>query len=120
MSSVMGEWGALLLRAFQAPGGPSSRSPWGVLFRDALLRRLILRYVLCRAALGLHNLVGTNVSHLPRCVPELPREVAPDAPEIVGGIARLAACLGRAGTFGSKALSVGSLGGSPMSVNTVQ
>jgi hypothetical protein len=31
MNSVMGEWSALLLRAFQAPG--SAKSPWSVVFR---------------------------------------------------------------------------------------
>jgi hypothetical protein len=31
MNSVMGEWSALVLRAFQAPG--SAKSPWSVVFR---------------------------------------------------------------------------------------
>lgn len=31
MNSVMGEWAALALRAFQAPG--SAKSPWSVVFR---------------------------------------------------------------------------------------
>lgn len=31
LNSVMGEWAALVLRAFQAPG--SSKSPWSVVFR---------------------------------------------------------------------------------------
>ncbi|KAI8476092.1 MAG: protein SCAI [Monoraphidium minutum] len=116
MNAVMGEWGALLLRAFQAPGGGASRSPWSVVFRDALMRRVVLRYILARAALGLHTSVGTNPAHLPRCYPDLPKEAAPDAPEIAAGVARLAACLGRAKAFGKTALSVGS--GSPMSAST--
>lgn len=115
MNSVMGEWGALLLRAFASPPGGAPRSPWAVAFRDALLRRLVLRYVLCRAALGLHTKVGTDPAHLPRCYPELPKEVAPDAPEIVAGIGRLAACLGKARAFGKTALPVPSGGGSPLS-----
>jgi len=104
----MGEWGALLLRAFQTSAGASAapRPPWSVLFKDALLRRLVLRYILCRAALGLHSGVGTNSSNLPRCYPDLPRSVAPDAPEIVSGIARLAACLGKSRVFGKTALKV--------------
>jgi hypothetical protein len=69
----MGEWAALLLRSFQAPGAP--KSPWSVVFRDALLRRLTLRFVLCRAALTLHTSVGGNPANLPRVFPELPKEV---------------------------------------------
>jgi hypothetical protein len=105
MGSVFGEWGALLLRAFAAPGpGAAPRSPWAPLFRDALLRRLILRYVLARAALGLHAKAGANPAHLPRCFPDLPKEVAPAAAEIVAGVHRLAACLGRGRSFGKAAL----------------
>lgn len=113
MNSVMGEWAALLLRAFQAPG---PKSPWSVVFRDALLRRVTLRFVLCRAALSLHTAVGSNPAHLPRVFPDLPKEVAADAPEIVAGIQRLAECLDKSSTFSDKAASLSS--GSPMSTTT--
>lgn len=43
--------------------------------RDALLRRLTLRFVLCRAALTLHTVAGRNPAHLPTVFPELPKEV---------------------------------------------
>lgn len=43
-------------------------------------------------------------------------QVAPDAPEIVAGIARLAECLDKASTFSDRAASFSS--GSPMSTNT--
>lgn len=121
MNSVMGEWAALLLRAFQvrrrsldamrlagaccivrrriaglawlsharlltaahvalAAGTPrvqvpGPKSPWSVVFRDALLRRLVLRFVLCRAALSLHTSVGRDPANLPKVFPELPKEV---------------------------------------------
>lgn len=114
MNSVMGEWSALTLRAFQATG--STKSPWSVVFRDALLRRLTLRFVLCRAALTLHTVAGRNPANLPTVFPELPKEVAADAPEIVAGIARLAECLDKASTFSDRAASFSS--GSPMSTNT--
>jgi hypothetical protein len=78
MNSVMGEWAALLLRSFQAPGAP--KSPWSVVFRDALLRRLTLRFVLCRAALTLHTSVGGNPANLPRVFPDLPKEVSHTRP----------------------------------------
>jgi hypothetical protein len=53
----MGEWGAAMMHTF-AMAGP--RSPWQVVFRDALLRRLVLRFVLCRAALSLHMSVSAE------------------------------------------------------------
>jgi len=46
-----------------------------VYHRDALLRRLTLRFVLCRAALTLHTVAGRNPAHLPTVFPELPKEV---------------------------------------------
>lgn len=46
-----------------------------VCHRDALLRRLTLRFVLCRAALTLHTVAGRNPAHLPTVFPELPKEV---------------------------------------------
>lgn len=44
--------------------------------RDALLRRITLRFVLCRAALTLHTVAGRNPAHLPTVFPELPKEVS--------------------------------------------
>jgi hypothetical protein len=44
--------------------------------RDALLRRVTLRFVLCRAALTLHTVAGRNPAHLPTVFPELPKEVS--------------------------------------------
>ncbi|GBF98142.1 hypothetical protein Rsub_10554 [Raphidocelis subcapitata] len=96
LGAVMGEWGALLLRTF---GAAMPRSPWAAVFRDALLRRLVLRYVLCRASLALHATVGARPEHLPSCFPELPREVDPAAPEIAAGVQRLAACVGAGRVF---------------------
>jgi hypothetical protein len=43
-------------------------------------------------------------------------QVAPDAPEIVAGIQRLAECLDKVERFGDRAASMSS--GSPMSTNT--
>ena len=53
----MGEWGALMLRSFSTSG---PKCPWQVVFRDALLRRVVLRFVLCRAALALHLQVSRS------------------------------------------------------------
>jgi hypothetical protein len=71
----MGEWAALLLRSFQATPAGGKASPWSVVFRDALLRRITLRFILCRAALTLHTVTGRSAANLPTVFPELPKEV---------------------------------------------
>jgi hypothetical protein len=112
--AVLGGWAALAQRAFT---GPAAKSPWAPLFQDALLRRVILRFVLCRAMLALHATVGQSASHLPRTFPELPRELAADAPEIAQGVARIAAALGRSDVFVDRAVA-SAASGSPMSAAT--
>lgn len=114
MQATLGGWAALAQRAFS---GPQAKSPWAPLFQDALLRRLVLRFVLCRAMLALHATVGQSAAHLPRAFPELPRELAADAPEIAQGVARVAAALGRADAFTDRAVA-STASGSPMSAAT--
>jgi len=113
---ALGSWAALAARAF-APGGPAAKSPWAPLFQDALLRRLVLRFVLCRAMLALHATVGQSAAHLPRAFPGLPRELAADAPEVAAGVARIAAALGRADAFADRPVA-STASGSPMSAAT--
>ena len=49
---------------------------WVGLFGDVLLRRLILHFLLCRAALALHNEYGQSEDYQPTCFPPFP-EVNP-------------------------------------------
>jgi hypothetical protein len=114
VQATLGGWAALAQRAFS---GPQAKSPWAPLFQDALLRRIVLRFVLCRAMLALHATVGQSASHLPRAFPELPRELAADAPEIAQGVARIAAALGRSEAFTDRAVA-STASGSPMSAAT--
>lgn len=60
MNSVMGEWSALVLRAFQAPG--STKSPWSVVFRWVLQDLQLLPWV----KLYLH-VAATRVVRHERC-----------------------------------------------------
>lgn len=75
--------------------------------RDALLRRLTLRFVLCRAALTLHTVAGRNPAHLPTVFPELPKEVRGERGRtgLVGSggtVPRRALMQGRAGQGGEQ------------------
>ena len=45
---------------------------WGALFGDALCRRLIMRFLLCRAVLALHTGLSRAPELQPTCFPTLP------------------------------------------------
>ena len=46
---------------------------WVGMFGDVLLRRLILHFLLCRAALALHKDYGTVEDYQPTCFPPFPQ-----------------------------------------------
>ena len=46
---------------------------WVGMFGDVLLRRLILHFLLCRAALALHKDFGTVEDYQPTCFPPFPQ-----------------------------------------------
>lgn len=58
---------------------------WGALFGDALCRRLIMRFLLCRAVLALHTGLSRAPELQPTCFPALPEVRAPQ--ERIGDIA---------------------------------
>lgn len=68
---VLAGWGERL--AAEGGGeGWGTGQPWGALFGDVLMRRLILRFLLCRAALALHTTHSRDTSLQPTCFPALP------------------------------------------------
>lgn len=46
---------------------------WVGMFGDVLLRRLILHFLLCRAALALHKEYGKVEDYQPTCFPPFPQ-----------------------------------------------
>ena len=50
---------------------------WVGLFGDVLLRRLILHFLLCRAALALHKEYGQSEDYQPTCFPPFPEVPGP-------------------------------------------
>lgn len=63
---------------------------WAQVLSDPLLRRLILRFIFCRAALTLFSHHEEKDQYLPICVPHLPDSVAPTSKSVEATIARLA------------------------------
>ncbi|KAG9138510.1 hypothetical protein Leryth_012796 [Lithospermum erythrorhizon] len=72
---------------------------WAQFLSNPLLRRLILRFIFCRAVLTLFCLRENGDQYLPTCIPELPEYVAPHSEVVLPSIIRLANCLGVAGCF---------------------
>ncbi|XP_003578272.3 protein SCAI homolog isoform X1 [Brachypodium distachyon] len=62
---------------------------WGQILPDPFLRRLILRFIFCRAVLFYFH-PEEHVEHLPTCLPSLPESVSPKAKAIKTPILLLA------------------------------
>ncbi|KAL2551356.1 hypothetical protein Fot_04975 [Forsythia ovata] len=63
---------------------------WAQLLSDPFLRRLILRFIFCRAVLALFRLRESGDQYLPICIPELPNSVASFSKAVQSSIQRLA------------------------------
>ncbi|KAI3451187.1 hypothetical protein Pfo_007852 [Paulownia fortunei] len=63
---------------------------WAQLLCDPFLRRLILRFIFCRAVLTLFCLREKGDQYLPVCVPDLPNSVAVNSKAVQPAVTRLA------------------------------
>ncbi|PIN10461.1 hypothetical protein CDL12_16945 [Handroanthus impetiginosus] len=66
---------------------------WAQLLCDPFLRRLILRFIFCRAVLTLFCLRERGDQYLPVCIPELPSSVAVNSKAVQPSITQLASHL---------------------------
>uniref|UniRef100_A0A0D9XEP6 Protein SCAI n=1 Tax=Leersia perrieri TaxID=77586 RepID=A0A0D9XEP6_9ORYZ len=62
---------------------------WGQILPDVFLRRLIIRFIFCRAVIFYFH-PEENGEHLPTCLPSLPASVSPNAEAIMAPILELA------------------------------
>ncbi|XP_073149681.1 uncharacterized protein [Henckelia pumila] len=63
---------------------------WAQLLADPFLRRLIIRFIFCRAVLSLFCLRENGEQYLPVCIPELPNAVAVNSNAVQPAVNRLA------------------------------
>ncbi|KAL6222882.1 hypothetical protein ACLB2K_006272 [Fragaria x ananassa] len=63
---------------------------WAQVMSDPFLRRLILRFIFCRAVLSLFCPPEDSEQYLPVCLPFLPSSVSPDSEVVQSCISRLA------------------------------
>ncbi|WOK92187.1 hypothetical protein Cni_G00878 [Canna indica] len=73
LSSALAEWEVALCKS------NSLDQVWAQVLTDPFLRRLILRFIFCRAALSLLSSLGDSSTHLPECLPSLPECVLPSS-----------------------------------------
>lgn len=88
ISSAIAEWEVMLCTS------ESLDQVWAQVLPDPFLRRLILRFIFCRAALALLGALGRDNERLPDCLPCLPEAVSPESPSIQSHILKLAETLG--------------------------
>ncbi|XP_065047890.1 uncharacterized protein LOC135583406 isoform X2 [Musa acuminata AAA Group] len=73
LSSALAEWEVALCTSY------SLDQVWAQVLSDPFLRRLILRFVFCRAVISLFCSSGDSAGHLPECLPNLPESLSPES-----------------------------------------
>lgn len=84
LSSSLNDWGLTLATS-------GALDPvWSQVFSDPFLRRLLLRFIFCRAVLALYAPTQKKPEFIPQCVPSLPESVHPMAAAIQSTVLRIA------------------------------
>uniref|UniRef100_A0ACD5Y1M2 Uncharacterized protein n=1 Tax=Avena sativa TaxID=4498 RepID=A0ACD5Y1M2_AVESA len=93
LSVSLNEWATTLVAS-------SSLDPvWIEIIGDPLLRRLLLRFIFCRATLSLLKASNNKAEFLPSCVPPLPESVGGESMLSQCCVMRVASFLGAADQF---------------------
>ncbi|XP_027334106.1 protein SCAI isoform X2 [Abrus precatorius] len=88
LSSSLNNWGLALATS-------DTLDPvWGQILGDPFIRRLLLRFIFCRAVLTLYAPVYNKSEFLPTCVPSLPMSVLPPSSSYQSVILSLATIFG--------------------------
>ncbi|KAI4371872.1 hypothetical protein MLD38_010171 [Melastoma candidum] len=93
LSKIMNDWGLALATS------DNLNPVWAQILNDPFLRRLLLRFLFCRAALNLYaSTFGKDEFH-PVCVPSLPESVSPKTASVQSAIFQLAKSFSMAEKF---------------------
>jgi len=84
LSSFFSEWGEALAMS------NSLDLVWARLLSDPFLKRLILRFIFCRACFSLYSSSSKKKECIPDCLPQLPEEVQPASLTVEACISQLA------------------------------
>ncbi|KAK9806282.1 hypothetical protein WJX72_008437 [[Myrmecia] bisecta] len=96
IESVQLDWGEQLA---EMAANTDWTTTWVSMFGDVLLRRLVLRFLLCRALFALHKVYGGVDEYQPTCFPAFPPVVAPTSELITGGVRRILALIQKEADF---------------------
>lgn len=98
LSLSLNEWGTTLATS-------DTLDPvWAQVLNDPFLRRLLLRFIFCRAALTLYSLTFNKKEFLPECVPSLPISVLPTTVASQTVIWQIASIFGASNSFFSEVI----------------
>lgn len=87
LSSFLSEWGGILAVS------SSLDFVWARVLSDPFFRRLILRFIFCRACLSLYSSSCNKKECIPECLPRLPDQFLPSSSTIESCIFHLASSL---------------------------
>ncbi|OIT38088.1 PREDICTED: protein SCAI isoform X1 [Nicotiana attenuata] len=93
LSSSLNAWGLLLAAS------DNLNPVWSQTLGDPFLRRLILRFIFCRAALALYAPTFNKIEFLPECIPCLPDAVLPTSAACQRTVLQLADIFGATSKF---------------------
>ncbi|CDP09323.1 unnamed protein product [Coffea canephora] len=93
LSSSLNEWGSLLAVS------DNLNPVWAQILADPFIRRLLLRFIFCRAVLGLYTRTSIKIEFLPECVPSLPDTFLPMTATCQTTVLRLADVFGATNRF---------------------
>lgn len=93
LSSSLNDWGSHLVAS------NSLHPVWAQVLGDPFLRRLVLRFLFCRATLALYAPTFNRKEFIPRCVPSLPEFLSPLAVTCQTVVMQIANVFGATGRF---------------------
>ncbi|XP_010485701.1 PREDICTED: protein SCAI [Camelina sativa] len=93
LSSSMNDWALTLATS------DTLHPVWSQILKDPFLRRLLLRFIFCRAVLALYTPISNNKQNQPECFPSLPESLAPTAPAVQTAVLQMANVFGATSKF---------------------
>ncbi|XP_010512066.1 PREDICTED: protein SCAI [Camelina sativa] len=93
LSSSMNDWALTLATS------DTLHPVWSQILKDPFLRRLLLRFIFCRAVLALYTPISNNKQNQPECFPSLPESLAPTAPAVQTAVLQMASVFGATSKF---------------------
>ncbi|CAH8388277.1 unnamed protein product [Eruca vesicaria subsp. sativa] len=93
LSSSMNEWASTLAAS------DTLHPVWSQILKDPFLRRLLLRFIFCRAVLALYTPVLNNKQYQPECFPSVPESLLPTAPAVQAAVLQMANVFGGTSKF---------------------